>query len=845
MKSTAGSPLLDPARIAALQESALLDTPPEDCFDRLTRLAARILHAPASMMTLVDPQRQFIKSSYGLREPWTSTRSTPLAYSFCQHVVVSGAPLLIKDARKHRRVRGSPAIREMSIIAYAGVPLRISEGRLLGAFCAIDHFPRAWVSEEVQVLEELAASAVNQIDLRLTHRRLQRDLEVLCQQAEQFRSLVENTWDIILTLDSSGVIRYVSPSVLEVLGYAPGEIVGRNAARFVHPEDASPAREAFQREIGQPGMSGFLELRLRHASGSWRFFEIRQKVIPDGAGGTLVMVYAHDITERKQAEEALLRSKERFHLVVRATSDIIWERDLVTGEVMWSGDGHRAFRYVEEEMGGRVEWWYERIHPEDRERVISGIHRVLTGVAEFWSDEYRFLRGDGSYTTVLDRGCVARDERGVPVRMIGSMLDVTERRRSQDAQRFLARASAVLDASLDYEESFANLARLTTGSLAEYCLIDLVEENGEIRRAAVAHRNPNQERLLSRDERHPAPADPKSDPVVRVIRTGQPLFVPSLAKGVPEQISDSIEYRNWLQALDTRSLMIVPLVAHERVLGAITLGSAEPGREYEPIDLVFADDLARRAAVALENSLLYRRAQEAVRVRNEAMGVVSHDLRNPLNAILMSAIMLLDASEERRARNVKGLEVIREAAEQMSTMLTDLLDTSSIEAGHFSVSPMHYEIAPLLARVRDLLEPIARSKSIRLDSDLGEGLSTAWIDSDQVLRVFSNLVGNAIKFTPDGGEIHLRAERAGDYVRFSVRDTGPGIPREQMEHVFNRYWQARASDRRGTGLGLAIAKGIVEAHGGRIWAESVPGRGATFFFTVPIIACTDAAPPTG
>jgi len=252
------------------------------------------------------------------------------------------------------------------------------------------------------------------------------------------------------------------------------------------------------------------------------------------------------------------------------------------------------------------------------------------------------------------------------------------------------------------------------------------------------------------------------------------------------------------------------------------------------MDLLLAEELGRRCTLALENARLYREAQDAIRAREEILGVVSHDLRNPLNTIQLAVGMLHEANKERRSDHVQWLEAVNRAVGEMDLMIEDLLDISSIDAGRLSIAPATHDVASILQEVSETFAPLASQKSIQLTCHLGPGLSTVWIDPPRIRRVFSNLLGNALKFVPEHGKIQLRAELRENDVCFSVSDTGPGIPAQQLPHVFDRYWQARPGDRRGAGLGLTIARGIVNQHGGQIWVESTPGAGATFFFTVPL-----------
>jgi len=835
MTSSISSVLADPGRVLAVRDSGLMDTPPEDSFDRLTRLTCKMVRAPGAMISLLDADRQFIKSGIGLGEPWAPGRSVPVTQSFCRHVVESGQPLVVADARTDEQVHVAPQVRGLSMIAYAGLPVRVSGGHVLGSLCAIDYMPRSWVAEEIELLAELAAVVAQEIGLRINGRRALQDAGVAASRADYFRSLLESAWDVIYVMDGGGVIREVSRAAQRVLGYAPHEVAGKRESELVHPDDLARIDEAFEQDVRSPLASQPHDIRLRRRDGSWCTVEATRKLLTDGSGALVAVVNARDVTERRQAEAALRRSEERFQLAARATNDVIWEWSLECGELHWCEEAHKTFRFARAEMGTAIEWWYDRIHPEDRERVISGVQQVLGGVGEFWSGEYRVRRGDGSYATVLDRAFVARDERGAPERVIGSMVDVTERRRAEDAQRFLARASATLDRSLDCDAMLVSLARVLVPTLADLCRVHVAEANGTIRRVASADARPEREGAVLAGELIPAHADAKRHPVLKALTTGQSVLVRKCGDNLLKVLTDDPAELKRLKDLGLRSLLALPMVSHDRVLGVITLGTTESSRHYGAVDLVLAEDLARRAAVALENCLLYTKTEQAVRARDAVLGVVSHDLRNPLNTILMAASLLLEGSDERRAENVTALGVIRRSVQQMNAMIKDLLDASSIDAGQFRVAQARRDVGSLLGAVGDLLHPLAGAKGVTLVFEPAAELSTVWADGDQIQRVFSNLIGNAIKFTPAGGTIRVHAARSDNEVVFSVSDTGPGIAPEQLPHVFDRYWQGTRGDRRGAGLGLAIAKGIVEAHGGRIWVESVPGSGSTFRFTVPVV----------
>ncbi len=252
---------------------------------------------------------------------------------------------------------------------------------------------------------------------------------------------------------------------------------------------------------------------------------------------------------------------------------------------------------------------------------------------------------------------------------------------------------------------------------------------------------------------------------------------------------------------------------------------------------VFADITELKNAERKADEAL-RIAQKAIRTREDLLAVVSHDLRNPLNVVVMKTELMLKsvALMTDGAHLRKDLETIRRAAERMQQLVGDLLDLGSIEAGTFTVREQPHPVEPLLQNVLEHLQPLAAAKSLRLQSTLTASGDVVACDRDRVAQIFSNLVGNAIKFTPEGGEIRISATPLAREVQFSVADNGPGIPPEQVSRLFDRYWQSPGNDgsrREGVGLGLFIAKGIVDAHKGRLWVDTTVGTGSTFHFTLP------------
>jgi signal transduction histidine kinase len=398
---------------------------------------------------------------------------------------------------------------------------------------------------------------------------------------------------------------------------------------------------------------------------------------------------------------------------------------------------------------------------------------------------------------------------------------------SREALRFLTRAGRVLSASLDPDQTMKRLVRLAVPRVACFAMIDLLRPGGRLERVAHGHVDETRTSLLDRPEPF-RPEDEGLVPFARVLETGEPLLI----EDVERDWAGGNEILERMRRIDGRSLMIVPLAIGEETLGVLTFGSTRTDRFYHPTDLSLALELARSAGLALDNARLYRRAELAIAARDEILGVVSHDLRNPVNRVRLAAELLAEMYELPQGAQRTTAMIVR-ATDEMDRLIGDLLDVTRIEAGRLSIDAAATPLGRLLERLDESHAPAAREKNLVWRVDGPEEPITLDVDEGRLLQALGNLVGNALKFTPAGGEVRIGTERTSDGVRIAVRDNGPGMDQAQLANVFDRFWQSRSGDRRGAGLGLAIAQGIVRAHGGRIRMESEIGVGTTASLELP------------
>jgi signal transduction histidine kinase len=403
--------------------------------------------------------------------------------------------------------------------------------------------------------------------------------------------------------------------------------------------------------------------------------------------------------------------------------------------------------------------------------------------------------------------------------------------------RFLAETSALLSASLDYETTLASLSRVLVPTLADGCGIFLANDSSTIRCVATAHADPAKEPILQ--ALAAGFCKDTSDPenlLAQVMREKRPIVVRgAVIEHGAHTCMDDPEAVKLFQLLTVRWVIAFPFVSRDRVLGGIVLYGTNSARECEDLDRVLVQEIASRAAIAVDNAMLYQEAQRAISARENLMAIVSHDMRNSLSLVLMSAA-LLDGSlgfEEPRVHMKPRVDMIRKGLGQMRRLIEDLLDFASLESGHLSLLRKEHEVTSIVGEAVEAFQLTANAKNIRLEDRVMGGPCRVYCDRDRILQVLANVMGNAMKFTPAGGTVTVRARVGGDDVEFSIADSGCGIAKEELPRVFEAYFRASRPKNGGTGLGLYIAKGVVESHGGHMWVESRPGAGTTFYFSLP------------
>ena len=561
----------------------------------------------------------------------------------------------------------------------------------------------------------------------------------------------------------------------------------------------------------------------------------------------------------RRAEDA----HTRFAGLLDGLDAIVWEAEPVTLALTFVS--HRAESLLGHPLRqwlGDGSFWTRLIHPDDREAALAALHEHAATGRECRL-EYRMVAADGRFVWITNIVQPVVPETGGPGRLRGLMIDVTERKRlaeerdrllaveqaaradaeaSAQRARFLAEASNLLSSSLDRGATLDSLVRLAVPAFADWCLVHLAEPVGG-RRLHAAGADADGVRVAEAVERlAPALELPALLPFLERLKDGEPLLVSDVGPAWLESLQ-------LLQQLSPRSIMVVPLIARGRTVGTLSFIVTHADRRYGSADLALARDLAHRAAIAVDNARLYAEAEGANRAKDQFLATLSHELRTPLTAML-GWVLMLRSGRLGGEEAANALASIERNTRVQAQLINDLLDVSRIVAGKLQIEKRPVDLRVVIEHALDSVrrETEGRHHTVTCTIDP----EAAWVSGEGVRleQIVVNLLGNAAKFTPDGGRIDVRLDRHESLARITVSDTGQGIEPAMLPHIFESFRQADSSSTRrhgGLGLGLAIVRRLVALHSGRVEATSAGrGHGATFAVHLPLLAPeARPAPPFG
>jgi PAS domain S-box-containing protein len=543
-----------------------------------------------------------------------------------------------------------------------------------------------------------------------------------------------------------------------------------------------------------------------------------------------------------RARRAAEASEERFRLALDAGSMGVWDWDIAGNKLNWSERVYEIHGVDPAAFRGRVEDFTDLIHPDDAARVSRAIDDTLAGAAPYHI-EFRIVRPSGEPRWLFTSGRVVRDESGRPNRMLGATIDTTERKKAEETLKLLSEVSAATAALVDVRRTMQTLARLSVPFFADTCAVDLVNPSGRIERLAYAHADPAKESSLKELAERFAIDWNSASPAVRVLRCGKPEFVENVGASHIDSLAVSDDHRRLLEELNPRSYIVAPLVSRGQAIGAISFAFSTSARRYSVGDVAVAQELARRAATAVENARLYQGLQEAHRQKDDFLAMLAHELRNPLAAIDYA----MQLSRLAPAHGPEAEEIIERQVRQLIHLIDDLLDVSRITRDRIQLQKERLDAALTIGRAVATAQPAIKKGNHRLVVELADEPLTILADPTRVEQIVVNLLNNAAKYTPNNGEISIRAYADNEQLVIKVKDTGIGIPPEMMSRVFELFTQVNPGlDRSqgGLGIGLTVVRRLTEMHGGSVSATSEgPGTGSEFTVRLPLVRDLVASPP--
>ncbi len=774
-------------RLKSLLQYEILDTLPDPAFDEIARMASSICNAPYAFIGFLDWSRVWFKSTVGFNARQIRRNGSP-----CQFLLLDGKPLIISDALADHRFAAAGIVLDSGIRcrSYAAAPLFSASGMILGTVAVCSPEANAFSRSNLESLQVLARQVVTRLDLYATGhtqenvvRSQQRSEQALTVERNFVAAVLNTISALVLVFDIAGRIVRFNRACETTSGYTFSDLAGRAFPEELFPPGERETAIRIFEEVRSGDKTESFEISWRTKSGGTRriAWTATSLVNAQDEVGFVIMTGA-DVTEQREAETALRGSEERYRHLVESSLAFIFTHDL--NGVLLSINSHAAgiLGYTAEELTGTPLRNY--IEPDHLAEYDAYLEALKADTGQEYQGRF-YLRGKtGQLCIVAYRNRVLHLPGADPV-VLSHGIDITEQTTAEDELTALTRQhQSILDSvgdgiwGVDMEGKVTFINRSGAAMLG-YTPQELLGQNMH---ALVHHSHP---------DGSPYPAE-------ECPLTG------SLTRETPLHVNDDVFWRKDGTSLPVE-YVACPLMENGRADGIV---------------VAFTDVTERR---------------RLDRMKDEFIATVSHELRTPLTSLRAALGLVASGALENRPDKIRPmLDIALTNCDRLVRLVNDIVDFERIESGTLPLHKAEWNAIDLLRRAMDPERASATRAGLhfRIDAEPVD----VWVDGDRILQVMGNLIRNAIKFSEKGGEIRLAAQATSEKeVTFEVQDHGAGIPPEKLDLIFERFQQADASDSRlqgGTGLGLALARGIVNQHGGRIWAKSSPGNGSTFYFTV-------------
>ena len=832
------------ALVAQLSQMALagcnLPTLMQETVNFITQ-SLRVEHSQA--WELLPDNKLLLRAGIGWQSDSMGLTTSAGTNSHAGYTLLTFEPVVVKDFRKETRFQSSQLLQNYQIISGVSVLIH-GKSRPFGVLAAHSTQERTFGRDDIYFLQSVA-------NVLATAMERQKVEEALKESEERWQLAVAGTNDGIWDWNVKTNDVFFSVRWKEMLGYQEYEILNHFSEWInrLHSDDVAEVMRVIQEHFDKKTPFYICEYRLRCKDGSYKWILARGQALWDETGNVVRMAGSHtDITERKLGEEQLLQSEERFQIVARATNDAVWDWDLASNKIWWNESVYTLFGYTPEEVQGDARWWSEHLHPHDKQRVISNNRAVIESGEQFWTNEYRFRRADGSYADILDRGYIVHNSTGKAIRMIGAMMDITERKRTQEELlRQNLRFSLFADVTVKIRQSLQidEILHTSVTEVQKLLIADRVvvfrispDGSGKIVKESVL---PGIDELFGRTIYDPCFAEG----YIEKYRQGLISAVYDIeAAGIEEC------YVEFLQKLGVKANLVVPIIRSNQLWGLLIAHHCTKPRQWNDWETELLRQLADQIGIALAQAKLLeqetRQRQELARSNEELQQfafVASHDLQEPLRKIKAFGDRLrtsyADVLDE-QGRDY--LQRMQNAAGRMQILIEDLLTLSRVTTRGQPFTSVN--LSQVAQEVLSDLEIRISQTGARVEI---RQLPTINGDPLQIRQLLQNLISNALKFYRKDEPLVIKIYcefvtnqsdkllGALELCQIVIEDNGIGFDEKYLDRIFNVFQRLHGrNEYEGTGMGLAICRKIVERHQGTITAQSTLGQGSKFIVTLPV-----------
>lgn len=780
----------DEDRVKALIAYNLLDTLPERSFDRLTELASSICGTPIALISLIDSTRQWFKSKIGL-----DVNETSRNIAFCNYAISSNSMLEVQDATKDNRFSNNPLVlNDPHIRFYAGKPLIDPNGYALGTLCVIDKVPRKLSSTQIRSLELLSEEVMDHIIAR-------KNSLIIKTNEASYQSLFENTSDLIHILDSEGNLVKTNSSWKRVMEYSDEEIKNLKIFDLIHEDYMEHCSQVFEKILSNKiDRIDKISYDLKSKFGKRISVECSMIIEKDNEKVKFIKSILRDISDHKKAEKILEEERKRLKYIIDGTNVGTWEWNVQTGETRFNERWANIIGYSLKDISPvSIETWMKFAYEDDLEKSKEALQKHFNGETEFYNIECRMKHKDGHLVWVLDRGKVLSwTEDGKPLWMYGTHQDITE---IKDLEEEL----------LVNVKKFKTIYDLSPVGIAlnDYETGQFLEAN----EALLKSTQYSKEELLNLHYWFLTPIEYEPQEALQLKYLDENGFYGPYEKEYIKK--DGTRYPvllNGISYIDEDGKKIILSIVQD----------ISKQKEYE-----------NTLRVAKEEAL------SASRAKSEFLANMSHEIRTPLNGVIGFTDLLMKTPMTEIQKQY--MSTVYQSANSLLDLINDILDFSKIEAGKLELDINKTDLIELGNQVGDISKYQAHKKSLELIINISHLVPRfIWVDEVRLRQILVNLLNNAVKFT-EKGEVELKVEilekksNGNDLFRFSVRDTGIGVAKENMKKILQAFSQEDTSITRkfgGTGLGLAITNNLLALMNSELKIESTLGKGSIFYFDV-------------